>query len=58
MLRLCFAPRSMTAHPSRRHPVLMDAATMLANPNQQIEAGDVLYLAVVVSMMDRVKENV
>jgi len=36
--------------------LLRDGTTMLANPNQQIEAGDVLYLAVVVSMMDRVKE--
>jgi hypothetical protein len=44
--------------PNVAHPISLtrNGKTMIATPNQQLEMGDVVHLAVVVGMTDRVKE--
>ncbi len=44
--------------PNVAHPISLtrDGKTMMAMPNQQLEMGDVVHLAVVASMTDRVRE--
>lgn len=44
--------------PNVAHPISLtrNGKTMIATPNQQLEMGDVVHLAVVASMTDRVKE--
>ncbi len=44
--------------PNVAHPISLtrNGKTMIATPNQQLEMGDVVHLAVVAAMTDRVKE--
>ncbi|HOJ00793.1 MAG TPA: TrkA family potassium uptake protein [Anaerolineaceae bacterium] len=44
--------------PNVAHPISLtrDGKTMMAMPNQQLEMGDVVHLAVVASMTDRIRE--